>query len=160
MIVDLMDSIVKGVAKDVGFAVKFMYGNTLSVVNQITTIQKVKEVYPAIILFNEGLVITDRRYYTEVNVSKMAICTLTKYDMTDRQRLESTFAKTIYPCYDAFLRRLREVSLDYELIINRADIPYFYEGNNRNTFNQLVDGCVLRPFTLKVEKVACKKFKS
>lgn len=158
MIAEIMSNVVKNVSEQVGYDVKYLFGSTLSVVNQITLLQRQQDVYPAIILFQEGLTETKYPYYTEANIQKMAICTLTKYDLTDMQRIHTTFKDVIYPCYDAFLSELQKIHSGYELIINRADIQFFNESGNKHTFNQMVDGCVLRPFTMKIEnKVLCKK---
>lgn len=155
MLLDLMQNVVSKVSEDVGFNVRFMYGSTLSVVNEITLLRRRMEVYPAIILFQEGIVETDKRYWYEYDIPKMAIATTTKYDLTDMQRINTTFQNVIYPIFNSFQKQLRLIDLNYELLLNRTDIPFYHENQNANTFNQLVDGCILRRFTIKEEKNRC-----
>lgn len=155
MLLDLMQNVVLKVSEDVNFNVKFMYGSTLSVVNEITLLRRRMEVYPAIILFQEGIVETDKRYWYEYDIPKMAIATTTKYDLTDMQRINTTFQNVIYPIFDSFQKQLRVIDLNYELLLNRTDIPFYHETQNTNNFNQLVDGCIIRRFVLKEEKNRC-----
>ena len=150
-----MQNVVSKVSEDVGFNVRFMYGSTLSVVNEITLLRRRMEVYPAIILFQEGIVETDKRYWYEYDIPKMAIATTTKYDLTDMQRINTTFQNVIYPIFDSFQKQLRVIDLNYELLLNRTDIPFYHETQNTNNFNQLVDGCIIRRFVLKEEKNRC-----
>lgn len=155
MLLDLMQNVVSKVSEDVGFNVRFMYGSTLSVVNEITLLRRRMEVYPAIILFQEGIIETEHRYWYEYDIPKIAIATTTKYDLTDMQRINTTFQNVIYPIFDSFQSQLRKVDLNYELLLNRTDIPFYHETQNTNNFNQLVDGCIIRRFVLKEEKVRC-----
>lgn len=155
MLLDLMQNVVSKVSEDVGFNVRFMYGSTLSVVNEITLLRRRMEVYPAIILFQEGIIETDKRYWYEYDIPKMAIATTTKYDLTDMQRINTTFQNVIYPIFDSFQKQLRVIDLNYELLLNRTDIPFYHETQNTNNFNQLVDGCIIRRFVLKEEKNRC-----
>ena len=155
MLLDLMQNVVSKVSEDVGFNVRFMYGSTLSVVNEITLLRRRMEVYPAIILFQEGIIETDKRYWYEYDIPKMAIATTTKYDLTDMQRINTTFQNVIYPIFDSFQKQLRIIDLNYELLLNRTDIPFYHETQNTNNFNQLVDGCIIRRFVLKEEKNRC-----
>lgn len=155
MLLDLMQNVVSKVSEDVCFNVRFMYGSTLSVVNEITLLRRRMEVYPAIILFQEGIVETDKRYWYEYDIPKMAIATTTKYDLTDMQRINTTFQNVIYPIFDSFQKQLRIIDLNYELLLNRTDIPFYHETQNTNNFNQLVDGCIIRRFVLKEEKNRC-----
>lgn len=155
MLIDLMQNVVSKVSEDVNFNVRFMYGSTLSVVNEITLLRRRMEVYPAIILFQEGIIETDHRYWREYDIPKMAIATTTKYDLTDMQRINTTFQNVIYPIFNSFQKQLRLIDLNYELLLNRTDIPFYHENQNANTFNQLVDGCILRRFTIKEEKNRC-----
>ncbi|MBO7713572.1 MAG: hypothetical protein J6S85_08375 [Methanobrevibacter sp.] len=155
MLLNLMQNVVSKVSEDVGFNVRFMYGSTLSVVNEITLLRRRMEVYPAIILFQEGIVETDKRYWYEYDIPKMAIATTTKYDLTDMQRINTTFQNVIYPIFDSFQKQLRVIDLNYELLLNRTDIPFYHETQNTNNFNQLVDGCIIRRFVLKEEKNRC-----
>lgn len=155
MLLDLMTKVVSDVSEDVGFNVRFMYGNTISVVNEITLLRKRMEVFPVIILFQEGIVETEHRYFYEYDIPKMSIATTTKYDLTDIQRINSTFRNVIYPIFDSFQSHLKQVDLNYELLLNRTDIPFYHESQNTNTFNQLVDGCIIRRFALREEKIRC-----
>lgn len=155
MLLDLMQNVVSKVSEDVGFNVRFMYGSTLSVVNEITLLRRRMEVYPAIILFQEGIIETDKRYWYEYDIPKIAIATTTKYDLTDMQRINTTFQNVIYPIFDSFQKQLRIIDLNYELLLNRTDIPFYHETQNTNNFNQLVDGCIIRRFVLKEEKNRC-----
>lgn len=155
MIQELFQSVVDKVSESVGYNVRFIYGNTLSVVNEITLLRKRMEVYPAIILFQEGIIETNKQYYTEYDIPKVAIATTTKYDLTDMQRIKTTFANVIYPIFNAFENEIKKIDLDYNLELNRTDIPFFHENQNANTFNQLVDGCIVRRFVLKVERDRC-----
>lgn len=155
MLLDLMQNVVSKVSEDVGFNVRFMYGSTLSVVNEITLLRRRMEVYPAIILFQDGIIETDKRYWYEYDIPKMAIATTTKYDLTDMQRINTTFQNVIYPIFDSFQKQLRVIDLNYELLLNRTDIPFYHETQNTNNFNQLVDGCIIRRFVLKEEKNRC-----
>ena len=157
MLINLMSNIVTRVSQDVGFQVRFMYGNTISVVNEITMLRKRMEVYPAIILFQEGITETEHRYWYEYDIPKIAIATTTKYDLTDIQRIKSTFTNIIYPIFDAFQREVNKIDLNYETLIVRTDIPFYHETQNTNTFNQLVDGCIIRRLVIKELKERCKK---
>lgn len=155
MLIDMMQNVVSKVSEDVGFKVRFMYGSTLSVVNEITLLRRRMEVYPAIILFQEGIIEIEHRYWYEYDIPKMAIATTTKYDLTDMQRINTTFQNVIYPIFDSFQKQLRVIDLNYELLLNRTDIPFYHETQNTNNFNQLVDGCIIRRFVLKEEKDRC-----
>ena len=144
------------VNKRTGMNISFEHGNTLTVVNRITELRsKGTGVYPAIILFTEGLVEMQHKYYLELKIPKIAICTMTKINATEAQRLEVTFKEIIYPIFESLQKELRRLHNGYKLVLNRTDIPYFNDGD-KNTFNQLVDGCIIKNLNIKVSYDACK----
>jgi len=135
--------------------IKFFHGNTITVVNYIQQLKAMKDVYPAIIVFTEGITERQNDYVIEFTIPKIAICTTTVENATEKQRLESNFANIIYPIFEAFQIELRKINSTYNLIINRTDIPFFIENSNKNTFYQLVDGCLIKNLSMKVEKTGC-----
>ena len=136
--------------------ITFQHGNTLTVVNYITNLRKENKVYPAIILFTENLTETKKEFYYEFVIPKIAICTTTVEDATEKQRLESNFEKIIFPIFEELSKELMKIHADYNLFINRVDIPYFSNDKNENKFNQLVDGCLIKNLNLKIFEEQCK----
>lgn len=150
--VKVLRDLTERVSEKTQIDVTFQHGNTLTVVNYITKLRESRKVYPAIILFTENLTETNYSEYVEFSIPKIAICTTTVEDATERQRLESNFENIIFPVFRELEREIKRVHLGFDLVINRTDIPYFSENQLDNKFNQLVDGCLIRNLKIRVKK--------
>ena len=146
--------VTESISAKTGIDVTFQHGNTLTVVNYITKLINTNKVYPAIIMFTEGLTEVKHRYYYEFFIPKIAICTTTVKEATERQRLEKNFEMVIFPIFEAFEKELRAKNAGYNLVINRTDIPYF-SSQNQNQFYQLVDGCLIKNLRIKIPLESC-----
>jgi len=155
--IDILKNITKEVSNELFMKINFHHGHTLTVVNLITELKKSgKKAYPAVIVFTEGIIEKRDKYYFEFTIPKIAICTLTKLNASDEQRLESTFKDIIYPIFENLQKKLQIINVGYDLSLTRTDIPFFLQLDNKNTFNQLVDGCIIKNLKMKVMYEQCK----
>jgi len=154
--IDIIRQAVENVSTTLGYEVSFVHGNTLTIVNYITRLRQegLNKVYPAICLFTEGYVENQESWFVEFTIPKIAICTVSIENATEKQRLESNFTNIIYPIFEELSKELKKIHLGYNLIINRTDIPYFAE-SEANTFNQLVDGCIIKNLKIKADNMVC-----
>ena len=154
--IDILKEATERVSKQLKMDITFQHGNTLTVVNYITSLKdRMSKVYPAVIVFTEGMIEKRDDYFIDFTIPKVAICTLTKMNATEKQRLESTFKTIIYPIFESLQRELQRLDYSYDLVLNRTDIPYF-EDTNKHKFNQLVDGCVIKNLKMKVLYEQCE----
>lgn len=150
-LVDILKNITKIVSEETGIELSFHHGNTLTVVNYITKLRQELRVFPAIILFTEGVYEIESIFYSEFYIPKIAICESTVDNATENQRLESNFKNIIYKIFKSFSNNLKEISLEPNLNIKRSDIPYFTTNKNENKFNQLVDGSIITDLRIQVD---------
>jgi hypothetical protein len=154
--IDILQTVTKKVSKKLNMKITFQHGHTLTVVNYITQLQKLNSnVYPAVIVFTEGIE-EWRNDFCEFKIPKIAICTLTKMDATEKQRLESNFQNNIYPIFEQLQKELQNIHYGYDLVLTRTDIPYFIS-SDKNVFNQLVDGCIVKNLKMKVSIECAQK---
>jgi len=155
--IDILKEATEKVSKTLEMDITFQHGNTLTVVNYITNLQEkgVKKVYPAVIVFTEGMTEKREEYFIEFMIPKIAICTLTKLNATEKQRLESTFQNIIYPIFESLQNTLDKLHYGFNFVLTRTDIPYFTD-ENKNTFNQLVDGCIIKNLKMKAMYEQCE----
>ena len=153
--IDVLRDATGKVSTTFGKDILFHHGETESVVNYITKLQKAnKKAYPAVIMFTEGKFEIMRRYYLEFTIPKVAICTLTKLNATDDQRLESNFQEIIYPIFESLTAELKKLHYGYDFEPPRLDCLY---NNKMDKFNQLVDGCFFKITNMKVIYQHCKR---
>lgn len=150
--VKVFKGLTKKVSEKTKIDVTFQHGNTLTVVNYISKLRELKQVYPAIILFTEGLTEVNEVECYDFTIPKIAICTTTVLDATENQRLEKNFETIIFPIFKALEKEIKKVHIGFNLVINRTDIPYFSENQLENNFNQLVDGCLIRNLKIRIKK--------
>lgn len=153
--IDILKEATERVSNSLNMDVTYQHGRTETIVNYITQLQSKKsKVYPAVIVFTEGMTEHKEENWLEFMIPKIAICTLTKINATEKQRLESTFTNIIYPVFESLEKELRNLHYGYNLVVNRTDMPYFADAN-KNTLNQLVDGCVIKNLSMKVMYEQC-----
>ena len=156
--IDILKTATEKVSAHLKRDVTFIHGNTNTVRNYITKLQSAGiVVYPAVIVFTEKMTEKRDRYYYEFTIPKISICTLTEINATEKQRLESNFQHIIYPIVERLQKELQKIHVGYNLVLNRTDIPYFTQEENKNTFHQFVDGCIIKNLTMKVMYESCLK---
>lgn len=154
--IDILRDATDAVGKSLGKDIHFHHGNTVTVVNYVTELQKLKsKAYPAVIVFTEGMTEVQDEFWIDFTIPKVAICKTTKLNATEKQRLESNFKKIIYPVFESLKAELEKLHYGYNLVLNRTDIPYFPTPNNKQVFNQLVDGCLIKNLKMKVLYEPC-----
>ena len=142
------------VSNKLGINISFQHGNTQTVINHITEIVNHKEAFPSIVMFTEGLTESFDGNFYEFKIPKIAICTMTVSDATEKQRLESNFENIVYPIFKVFSDEIKKIHHGYKLIINRTDIAYT-SNSGKNEFYQLVDGCIIKDLRLKLREDEC-----
>lgn len=149
--IDIMRDLTGRISEQIGYDVKFFFGSTTSVVNYIQRLNEGGEtaIYPAIVIFTEGLTENQSNYHIEFSILKMAIVCNTIYSLTEIERKELVFDKIVYPIFELFQKECK--LLNPETTINRIDIPFVNE-NKTNTFVDLVDGCLIKNLSMKIEK--------
>ena len=132
------------------------YSNTI--INSITQLANGMDPYPIIAVFTEGLKETYSKgnSFIEFNVPKITIAIRTVDDLTESQRLETSFRETLYPIFEEFSMQLHKINFSYDLQITKSDIPYYNESNsNANTFNDKLDRIVIKDLKMKVSLKHC-----
>lgn len=138
--------------------IHFESGYSNTIINSITQLAEGMDPYPIIAVFTEGLKETysNGNSFIEFNVPKISIAIRTIDDLTESQRLETSFKETLYPIFDEFSKQLKKVNFSYDLQISKSDIPYYNESNGTaNTFNDKLDGIVIKDLKLKVSLKHC-----
>jgi len=137
--------------KDISF-IRFESGYTATVVNAITNLmQGSYDPYPLIAVFTEGLKESYTDYLVEFTAPKIIIVVRAVPNLTEEQRIETNFRDFLYPIFEEFEKQLQNIHHGYELKLKRSDVPHYSESaNNANTFNDIVDGIIIKPFTMKV----------
>jgi len=161
--IDILKKATENVSQKLKRKIDFHHGHHLTITNHITELQeKGKKQFPAVIVFTERMTEKRDKYWIEFSIPKVAICTLTKLNATEKQRLESNFKTIIYPIFESFEKELQKLHYGYDFALNRTDIPYFVAESNKpkaenaNTFNELVDGCIFPITKLKVMYEQCE----
>jgi len=161
--IDILKEATEKVSKNLGMDITFQHGRHETVVNYIMNLQRVNDkVYPAVIVFTEGMIEKQDTYWVEFTIPKVAICTLTIENATEKQRLESNFKTIIYPIFESLQKELEKLHYGYDFVLTRTDIPYFTDINrnlqasNQHVFNQLVDGCAIKNLKMKVMYEPCE----
>lgn len=138
--------------------IHFESGYSNTIINSITQLADGMDPYPIIAVFTEGLKETYSKgnLFIEFNIPKITIATRTIDDLTESQRLETNFKETLYPIFEEFSKQLKAVNFSYDLQIQKSDIPYYNESNNTaNTFNDKLDGIVIKDLKMKVSLKHC-----
>ena len=133
--------------------IHFESGYTSTIVNSLTQLMEGPDPYPIIAVFTEGLKESYSKNNTvlEFTAPKITIAIRTIDGLTETQRLETSFKNVLYPIFVELCNQLRKVNFSYELQINKYDIPYYTESNSRaNTFNDMLDGIVIKDLKMKV----------
>lgn len=145
-------SIIKNCVDKIKFQqeVNFFAGTTASVVNYIEKLKKHKDVFPAVVVFREGLFEEKTPYGFIATYPKIAIVAFTDIEMTDNERFVSRYNGIIYPIYEQLTKEI--LKIDVKAKISRTDIPYVVD-NERLTFFDLVDGCVIKNLKISYENV-------
>lgn len=101
--------------------IKFHHGHTLTVSNYLTQLQSSgKKEFPAIIVFTENMTETINPLFIEFTIPKVVVCTLTMPELTEKERLGSTFKKIIYPIFDNLQKELEHIHYGYDLNVKRS----------------------------------------
>ncbi len=143
--------------KSVAF-IHFESGYSNTIINSITQLANGMDPYPIIAVFTEGLKETYSKgnSFIEFNVPKISIAIRTVDDLTESQRLETSFKETLYPIFEEFSKQLKKINFSYDLQITKSDIPYYNESNGTaNTFNDKLDGIVIKDLKMKVSLKHC-----
>ena len=138
--------------------IHFESGYTYTIINSITQLADGIDPYPVIAVFTEGMKETYSKGNTflEFNVPKITIAIRTIDDLTESQRLETNFKETLYPIFEEFSKQLKKVNFSYDHQISKSDIPYYNESNGTaNTFNDKLDGIVIKDLKMKVSLKHC-----
>lgn len=138
--------------------IHFESGYSNTIINSITQLANGMDPYPIIAVFTEGLKETYSKgnSFIEFNVPKITIAIRTVDDLTESQRLETSFKETLYPIFNEFSKQLNKVNFSYDLQITKSDIPYYNESNSTaNTFNDKLDGIVIKDLKMKVSLKNC-----
>lgn len=133
--------------------IHFESGYTSTIVNSLSQLVAGLDPYPIIAVFTENLIEVYSKNNTilEFTVPKITIAIRTIDGLTEHQRLETNFKKVLYPIFDEFCKQLKEVNFAYDLKINKFDIAYYTESSSRaNTFNDMLDGIVIKDLKMKV----------
>lgn len=142
--------------------IKFHHGHTLTVSNYLTQLQSTgNKEFPAIIVFTENMTEKKDSLFIEFTIPKVVICTLTMPELTEKERLGSTFKKIIYPIFENLQKELEYIHFGYNLNINRVDVSYFKtearDSKTKNMFNDPVDGCIIKNLKMKIRNIQCIK---
>lgn len=150
--IDILEEVTARVSEELEYKVNFYAGTTQSIVNYIERLRVSMDIYPAIVVFREGMFEEQTVYGVRFSIPKIAICCYTDTELTEKERRAVKYDTIIYPVYDEFEKRLK--LLDYSAVIQRLDIPYVNE-NKSNTFFDLVDGCIIKNLKMNVEVSKC-----
>lgn len=133
--------------------IHFESGYTATVVNSLTQLTQgsLYEPYPLVAVFTDGLVETRGKWLLDIFVPKTIIAVRAVENLTEAQRLESSFEQYLHPIYEEFERQLRRMHFGYGMEVSRSDVPYYTEsGSQAGTFNDLLDGIIIRNLHMKL----------
>lgn len=133
--------------------IHFESGYTPTVVNSLTELSQGfgYEPYPLVAVFTEGL--TEKRLsgLMEFHVPKMIIAVRAVENLTEAQRIEVSFRKVLHPIFTELEHQLQAEDFSYGLSLERSDVPYYTEsGGQASTFNDMLDGIIIRNLRMKV----------
>lgn len=142
--IDIIQQVTDNVSKRIGYDVQFFYGSTAGVEGYIQRL-KINEssVYPAIIVFTEGITELQKLYSVSFTIPKIVICCRSLPNYTEKEKKELVYDAIIYPIFELFAEELD--LLQWGVEVNRSDIPTANE-----VFNDTVDGCFIRNLSMNV----------
>lgn len=169
-IVEIMSEITNHVSCDMGFKVNFLFGEWAQIAREMEILGKSPITqsgkWPLLALFypfEEDK--SDPDYYCVTNVDMM-IATRTISDYTNKQRLEVSYKKVLWPLYKDLINKIREDKrFDFG---SRGVVPHRYMDNMRygsrgvygsdgkKPFADLFDGVDIMGLELKVNKKNCR----
>lgn len=150
--IDILEEVTARVSEELEYKVKFYAGTTQSIVNYIERMRVNMDIYPAIVVFREGMFEEQTIYGVRFSIPKIAICCYTDLNLTEKERRAVKYDTIIYPVFEELEKQLK--LLDYSTVIQRIDIPFVNE-NRSNTFYDLVDGCIIKNLKMNVEVLTC-----
>ncbi|MDR1112791.1 MAG: hypothetical protein LBL18_03400 [Bacteroidales bacterium] len=133
--------------------ITFSSGYTSTIINEITllTISGNKSPFPLIAMFTEQVTESISNNILTVTIPKIVICCRAVENLTEKQRIATSFKKVLHPIFEEFQKQLIKLNLSYNLTINRSDVPYYTESNSKSgKFNEMVDGIIIKNLKIKV----------
>lgn len=142
--IDIIRDAVESVSERIGYDVQFFSGSTAGVEGYIQRL-KINEsaVYPAIIVFTEGITELQKLYSVQFTIPKIVICCRSMPNYTEKEKRELVYDAIIYPIFELFAEELD--MLQYGVEITRSDIPTANE-----VLNDTVEGCFIRNLSMDV----------
>ena len=150
--IDIIEEATATVSEKLGYKVNFYAGTTQSVINYVERLKSNMDIYPAVIVFRDGMIEETTIYGVKFTIPKIAICCYTDLNLTEKERRAVKYDTIIYPVFEELEKQLK--LLDYSAVIQRIDIPFVNE-NRYNTFYDLVDGCIIKNLKMNVEVLTC-----
>lgn len=133
--------------------IHFESGYTPTVINSLTELcgSRCYDPYPLVAMFTEGMTEKRDAYCVEFHVPKMILAVRSVENLTEAQRLEVSFQRVLYPIFEELERQLALADNSYGLKLERSDVPYYTEsGGQANTFNDMLDGIIVRNLRMSV----------
>lgn len=141
--------------------IHFESGYTPTIVNSLTVLSESRAIdpYPLVAVFTEGLTETSSGGLLEFFVPKIVIAVRAVENLTEQQRLDTSFRQYLHPIFEVFAQKLRLAHYGYDLEIVHSDVPYYTENVKKtsNAFNDMLDGVVVKGLRMKVlPEIVCE----
>lgn len=134
--------------------IHFESGNTQTIVNSVSKIMvdPTKDPFPLIAVFTENLKESYSKNNTilEFNVSKISIAIRSVADLTESQRIQTSFKNILHKIFEEFSKQLNKVNFGFDLKIEKIDIPTNTTNSKVNELNDTLDGIVIKDLKMRV----------
>lgn len=139
--------------------ITFFSGYSSTVSNEITNLMKgsYSNPFPVFCVFTEDMKETDEGGMLRVEIKKVVIACRAIPNLTESQRLASSFDTFLHPIYEEFCAQMRAVfPYTRQWSHTRTDVPLYSEAKKTNNpLNAIVDAVVIRNLKFNFPKTKC-----
>lgn len=138
--------------------IEFLTGHVITVTNRLTDMMNVgQKRFPLFAIYRPFEIPVNPVNGTyQVTFPKCILATTTEHNYIEEQRYEINFKPILYPIMDIFNDVLRRDKRLFDFNYSTIDVPYYSEDNQkRNTYNEKVDGIIIKNLTLKINQNYC-----
>ena len=161
--IDILRSVVEATNEVLSDAnrsdITFFSGYTSTVTNEMTNLMRgnYSDPFPVFCVFTEDMKETTNGNLLQVEIKKVVIACRAIPNLTEAQRLASSFDNILHPIYKEFCAQMAKLfPYTKQWSHTRADVPLYAEAKKTsNPMNAIVDAVVIRNLKFNFYKSKC-----
>lgn len=143
--IDIIREATENVSEAIGYDIQFFYGSSAGVESYMQRLKAGESaIYPAVIVFTEGITEIQKDYSVQFTIPKIVICCRSLQNYTELEKRELIYDAIIYPIFELLSDELDMMHQNVE--ITRSDLP-----TPNEVLNDTIEGCFIRNLSMNVE---------